>query len=433
MKHLTIILVALLTFLSHSSALAEQKHALVIGNGAYQKLPLLRCPVNDATDMAAALRKAGFTVTTKTEAGQTAMKEAIAAFGKQLRANDVALFYFSGHGIQFDGNNYLLPVDLNAESAEGIRKNAAHVDVVLAAMEKAQSRVNIIILDACRDNPFKGTKSAKQGLAQMAAPSGKLAGTVIAYATAPGRTARDGQGRNSPYTQYLLEAMAQPGLKIEDVFKYVRQAVRQHTNDTQTPWETSSLLDDFYFIPPDAAALSTPISVAPPLLEPTPQPEFPPLPNPAGESRTIAALIVNTQKEIDWNMTQQVAAAFHHAGHQTVTPPFFSAQFVRNGAFEHLFQGNPAAAKKLRLSEYCDYAIFGKADVSFLDNPDLADIITANISVEFHAINSRAGSAQGSLSLAAKGAGFSENDARRAALQAIGEQLEAQVSQLLKK
>ena len=431
MKNTTIFLVLLLAFLP-CSAWPSPKHALVIGNGAYERIPL-RCPVNDANDMSAALRKTGFAVTTKIEVGQEAMEQAIDAFGKQLQPGDVALFYFSGHGVQIDGNNYLIPVDLKIASEEAIRYKAVRADFVLAVLEKAESRVNIIILDACRDNPFKSLKSAAQGLAQMAAPSGKLAGTVIAYATAPGRTARDGQGRNSPYTRYLLEAMAQPGLKIEEVFKYVRQALRQETNETQTPWESSSLLDDFYFIPPDAAALSTPISAAPPLLEPTPQPEFSPLPNPAGESHTIAALIVNAQKEIDWNMTQQVAAAFQHAGHQTVTPPFFSAQFVRNGAFEQLFQGNPAAAKKLRLSEYCDYAIFGKADVSFLDNPDLADIITANISLEFHAINSRAGSAQGSLSLAAKGAGFSENDARHAAMQAIGEQLEAQVSQLLKK
>ena len=431
MKNTTIFLVLLLAFLP-CSAWPSPKHALVIGNGAYERIPL-RCPVNDANDLSAALRKTGFAVTTKIEVGQEAMEQAIDAFGKQLQLGDVALFYFSGHGVQIDGNNYLIPVDLKIASEEAIRYKAVRADFVLAVLEKAESRVNIIILDACRDNPFKSLKSAAQGLAQMAAPSGKLAGTVIAYATAPGRTARDGQGRNSPYTRYLLEAMAQPGLKIEEVFKYVRQALRQETNETQTPWESSSLLDDFYFIPPDAAALSTPISAAPPLLEPTPQPEFPPLPNPAGESHTIAALIVNAQKEIDWNMTQQVAAAFQHAGHQTVTPPFFSAQFIKNGAFEQLFQGNPAAAKKLRLSEYCDYAIFGKADVSFLDNPDLADIITANISVEFHAINSRAGSVQGSLSLAAKGAEFSKNDARRAAMQAIGEQLEAQVSQLLKK
>ena len=223
---------------------ASNKSALVIGNGAYRDIPL-RNPVNDAQAIAAALEKLGFRVTQKTNVTQPDMENAIREFGQALKKEDVALFYFSGHGIQVNGVNYLIPIGADIRSEDEVKYKAVDAGMVLDKLETAGNQLNIVILDACRNNPYKGARSMSRGLAVMSAPPGAL----LAYATAPGSTAADGEGENSPYTKHLLEMMNAPGLKIEEVFKKVRVAVMADTENQQVPWEASSLTGDFYFIP----------------------------------------------------------------------------------------------------------------------------------------------------------------------------------------
>jgi uncharacterized caspase-like protein len=173
------------------------------------------------------------------------MKEAIRAFGKRLQKGGVGLFYFAGHGMQMKGRNYLIPVDAKIESASDVEYEAVDAGRVLGKMEDAGNTLNIVILDACRDNPFaRGFRSSTQGLARMDAPTGSL----IAYSTSPGNVAADGEGRNGIYTKYLLHHMVVPDLTIEQVFKRVRNSVINETRNKQVPWESTSLRGDFYFM-----------------------------------------------------------------------------------------------------------------------------------------------------------------------------------------
>src|SRR5215475_9835930 len=224
----------------------NKRLALVIGNSAYKESPLLN-PVNDAKDMAQILSGLGFEVIYKQNVSQAEMKSAIREFGNNIVKGDVALFYFAGHGAQVNGENYLIPVDAVITKEEEIEYESVNAGLVLAQMTSAANKLNIVILDACRNNPFaRSFRSQTHGLAQIRASSG----TIIAYATEPGSVAADGRGRNGIYTEELLKAMRSPGLKIEDVFKQVRVAVRNKTQGKQTPWESSSLEGDFYFIQP---------------------------------------------------------------------------------------------------------------------------------------------------------------------------------------
>jgi hypothetical protein len=219
------------------------KNALVIGNSAYKTAGLAN-PVNDATDMADTLKKLGFKVTLKTNATQKAMEESIRAFGKELRKGGIGLFYYAGHGIQVKGRNYLIPIEAVLESEGDAKYEAVDAGLVLAKMEDAGNGFNIVILDACRNNPFsRSFRSADTGLAKMDAP----AGSILAYSTAPGSIAADSTGRNGLYTSRLLEHMVTPNLKIEEVFKKVRVDVAMASEKKQTPWESSSLMGDFYF------------------------------------------------------------------------------------------------------------------------------------------------------------------------------------------
>ena len=241
---------ALAAVLWSSPGWASTRVALVVGNGGYDpsNAPKLPNPVNDARLMATSLESSGFEVRLVTDADQAAMKKAIKAFGKRLvqaGGDAVGLFYFAGHGVEDEGHNYLIPLGAEIESEVDFHTDAVLMDWVLARMERAGNRLNVVILDACRNNPFEGKRGASQGLAQMNAPSG----TLIAYAAAPKQVADDGEGENSPYTAALAEALVVPGLKIEDVFKRVRVAVEEATNGKQTPWENSSLRGDFYFVP----------------------------------------------------------------------------------------------------------------------------------------------------------------------------------------
>lgn len=227
----------------------EQRIALVIGNGQYRPAPLLN-PVNDARAVAKALTRSGFRVMQKENAGRAEMQMALREFGDALRKGGVGLFYFAGHGVQVKGRNFLIPVDAVIEREDEVAYNAVDAAQVLDKMEAANNRLNIVILDACRNNPFaRSFRSASAGLAQMDAP----VGTFIAFATAPGSVASDGEGKNGLYTEHLLRAMLRPGVKIEDVFKEVRAGVRRASDGRQVPWESTSLEGDFVFVAKPAA------------------------------------------------------------------------------------------------------------------------------------------------------------------------------------
>jgi uncharacterized caspase-like protein len=173
------------------------------------------------------------------------MEEAVTAFSVKSRQSGAALFYYSGHGTQVSGENYLIPVGEKIESEADVRYKAVNAGLILAKMEDAGSQVNIVILDACRNNPFEGFRSRSRGFTMMDAPRG----TFIAYATAPNSVAADGIGSNSPYTKHLLSAMSMDGLSIERVFKHVLRNVEAETGGKQTPWTSSSLGGEFYFSP----------------------------------------------------------------------------------------------------------------------------------------------------------------------------------------
>ncbi|MGI9068546.1 MAG: caspase family protein [Pyrinomonadaceae bacterium] len=227
-----------------NSSGSPRRLALVIGNGAYENAPPLKNPPNDAIDIANVLSKVGFGVEHGVNLTQRQMKAMIREFGQKLRAGGQGLFYFAGHGVQLRGRNYLVPVDASIQSETDVEDQGVDTNLMLGMMDEAGNGLNVVILDACRNNPFsRSFRSASNGLAQMDAPSG----TLIAYATAPGSVASDGNARNGLYTQELLKNMLIPGLSIEEVFKRVRISVRNTTAGKQTPWESSSLTGDFYF------------------------------------------------------------------------------------------------------------------------------------------------------------------------------------------
>ena len=247
---------------------SEKRTALVIGNAAYES-GALRNPINDARAIGRALADLSFEVTLKENLDQKQMKREIQAFGEKLQKGGVGLFYYAGHGVQVNGHNYLIPVGAAIEHENQVEYEAVDMGAVLSEMDYAHARMNIVILDACRDNPFaRSFRSISQGLASIDAPTG----TLIAYATAPGSVANDGPGENGVYTGELIKAMVQPGLKIEDVFKQVRSAVREATGGRQVPWESSSLEGDFYFLWPPPKPAVQPAST-PPQLNPPGAPE----------------------------------------------------------------------------------------------------------------------------------------------------------------
>lgn len=225
---------------------AEPKTALVIGNSAYKNTPLTN-PVNDASDIADKLRLLGFNVSSKKDLTRKQMRKAMTDYGKKLK-NDggVGVFFYAGHGVQFEGKNYLIPINADINSELEIPDEGVAADLLLRVLDDAENTLNIIVLDACRNNPHaRSFRSSTAGLARMEGGTG----TLIAYSTGPGHVALDGDGRNSPYTKYLLKYMTQRGLSIEQVFKRVRVGVEDDSGGKQTPWETSSLRGDFYFVP----------------------------------------------------------------------------------------------------------------------------------------------------------------------------------------
>jgi rhodanese-related sulfurtransferase/outer membrane protein OmpA-like peptidoglycan-associated protein len=227
---------------------ATERLALVIGNSDYQKLPL-NAPENDARDMAAMLRQLGFEVILEINADQIAMESSIQSFGQKLQSGTTGLFYYSGHGVQYQGANYLIPIGAmsSLSTTAQLRYKTVNMGYVLGTMKDAGNKINLVIMDACRNNPFKGF--FKKGISEIGLANMQSAkGTLIAYATSPGKVAEDGPVRNSPYTKYLLQFMQQPELGVEKVFKKVGAAVSQETNNEQTPWYNSSIYGDFYFV-----------------------------------------------------------------------------------------------------------------------------------------------------------------------------------------
>ena len=231
--------------ITYSSSKTEKRLALVIGNSEYKENPL-RNPVNDASAIAGTLRELGFEVMLSTNASNNDMKKLMRSFGEKLAANGgTGLFYYAGHGIQMNGENYLVPVDAQITKEQDVEMEGVNLKRILGEMDYARNDINIVILDACRNNPFvKSFRSAgNNGLSTTTAPQG----TFIAYATAPGSVAADGTGNNGLYTEELLKAMKTPKIKIEEVFKMVRTNVYQRSNKQQVPWDNSSIFGDFYF------------------------------------------------------------------------------------------------------------------------------------------------------------------------------------------
>jgi len=241
-------LASILAFLLLPTGLtAEERIALVVGNGNYAAVTSLDNPVSDAVLLAERLRTLDFEVTLLTDTTQVTFKRAVAQFGRSLREagpDATGLFYYAGHGVQSFGANYLLPVDARLTDAADLDLVALEASSVLRQMASARNKTNIVVLDACRNNPFAAIADMNDnGLAEMKAPTG----TYLAYATAPGGVALDGLSGNSPFTQALAEEILVPGAPIEQVFKQVRVKVIKETAGTQTPWDTSSLVSEFSF------------------------------------------------------------------------------------------------------------------------------------------------------------------------------------------
>jgi len=232
------------------AALAENRVALVIGQSAYRAVTTLPNPANDAKAIGQMLGDAGFEVTSAADLSQNELRERVSDFAARVAAkgpDTVALMFYAGHGLQIDGENYLVPIDIDPKREADIPLQAVRLNDILNTLTSVPSKTRIILLDACRNNPFPEiNKTAGHGLAHVDVKVG-AAGTLLAFSTSPGAEAEDGNGANSPYTTALLKAGREPGIAIEDAFKRVRLAVNQETNGRQTPWESSSLVSDFSF------------------------------------------------------------------------------------------------------------------------------------------------------------------------------------------
>lgn len=226
--------------------MSRRLNALVIGNAAYEAVDELKNPVNDAEDVAGKLEVCGFTVIEETDSRFADMDRALKRFQKVLKESDVGLFFFAGHGMQIDGENYLAAVDTDGTDEIAAKHSSLALNRVIEAMEKSGCSTSIIILDACRNNPFERawTRSMEsRGLAPVYAPRG----TLIAFATSPGQTASDGRGRNGAYTAALLQHLATPDCSIESMFKRVRNSLSAATKGRQISWEHTSLAGEFFF------------------------------------------------------------------------------------------------------------------------------------------------------------------------------------------
>jgi Caspase domain len=250
---------SLLFLLYASSASAEKRVALIVGNSAYQNVTRLDNPRNDAALMAETLSGLGFTLVggrAQLDLDKAALDTDVQNFGQQIQGADVALFYYAGHGVQVNGSNYLVPVGANPTREADVDFQMVDINLVLRQMQGSGTRLNLVILDACRNNPFsaRGLRSADGGLAQMRAPEG----TLISYATQPGSVAQDGGDGHSPYTKALATTIMQAGLDIFQTFNQVGLAVKRQTGGSQQPWVSSSPIDGtFYFAAPASSSQVT--------------------------------------------------------------------------------------------------------------------------------------------------------------------------------
>jgi hypothetical protein len=256
-------------------AAAERRVALVIGNSAYQNVARLDNPRNDARLIADTLATLGFTLVgggPQLDLDKASLDKVVQTFGRQIQGADVTLFYFAGHGVQVKGANYLVPVDANATREADVDFQMLDANKVLNQMQGSGTRLNMVILDACRNNPFggRGLRSADGGLAQMEAPEG----TLISYATQPGSVAQDGTDGHSPFTEALAKVVREPGLNIFETFNEVGLTVKRATRGSQQPWLSSSPIDGkFYFVPPAAQSGPQAAVTAPPPLAETLRPD----------------------------------------------------------------------------------------------------------------------------------------------------------------
>ena len=242
-------LLALTQLMTPTEAAAEARLALVIGQSAYRTVPELPNAANDAKGMTELLGNAGFTVTTAPNLSQNDMRQAISDFAGKVSASGadtVALVFYAGHGLQIDGENYLVPVDLDPKREADIPLQGVRLNDLLNTLGALPTRARIFMLDACRNNPFPALSGAGHGLAIVDTKAG-APGSFISYSTSPGAEAEDGTGADSPYTTAALSVARQPNLPIEEVFKRIRVAVAQSTDGRQIPWESSSLTTDFKF------------------------------------------------------------------------------------------------------------------------------------------------------------------------------------------
>jgi hypothetical protein len=275
--------------LGASECRADKRVALVVGNSHYQNVAPLNNPGNDATLMAETLRSAGFTLIgnrAQLDLDKAGFDRAVQDFGRQLTGANVALFYYSGHGMQIRGENYLVPVSANPTREADVDFQMLNVALVLREMEGSGTKLNIVILDACRNNPFlaRGLRGSDGGLAQIRGAEG----TLISFATQPGNLAQDGDGRNSPFTLALAEMIHKPGLEVLQTFNQVGLKVMRATGGAQIPWTSSSPIDgSFYFTNADANAVA---SAEPPAAPPPPAQQAPPPSPPAPAAPRIAAL-----------------------------------------------------------------------------------------------------------------------------------------------
>jgi len=331
------VVLAWTALLACASARAETRLALVIGNSNYKSVTALPNPVHDAEAIANDLREAAFDVTQAPDLGQSDMRRAIRDFAAKVSTkgpDTIALVFYAGHGVQVDGENFLIPVDARIQREADIPIEAVRLADLMNALSSVPSKMRIVILDACRNNPFATGKQAR-GLAIVDAPTG----SIVAYSTAPGTEATDGAGANSPYTTAFLEVSKEPRLQIEQVFKQVRRKVHDATKGQQTPWESSSLTSDFWFLPADEAAPAPVVASATPAVpsatrqpaqlpdtpqqtaavEPSTPPSAPPAPPPSSQPAIeppLAAQPVPTAPP-----GQIAAAAGGPPGYATPAPP----------------------------------------------------------------------------------------------------------------
>ncbi|WP_245262094.1 caspase domain-containing protein [Mesorhizobium sp. WSM3626] len=253
--------------LLRADAEPARRVALVIGNGTYAEAGTLANPVNDALDIADKLRSIGFEVIEGNDLGKRALERSIGEFSDALEGAGVGLFYYAGHGLQVEGRNYIVPVDARLDMPVKLQLEAVPIDEVLDIMEQ-QTKVSLVFLDACRNNPFARSLSRTASTRSAAALAGlaqfdSTRGSFIAFSTAPGAVAMDGSGRNSPFAQALLRHIAEPGQSINDMMIAVRRDVVSQTRDAQRPWEQGSLLERFEFVPGEGPE-KTPAPATPP-------------------------------------------------------------------------------------------------------------------------------------------------------------------------